>query len=128
MDDKLKAEFPLGEHMIVVTEPSPGQLFALALSRNAKDTDEDRTRIVFRVLKILEALTGPEQWYGVIEDAMISEEISADQLLGMAMKVFEFPWAEHRAPDPQSPRHLPTDPNYVPEPLPAAPQPRIIRD
>lgn len=123
-DKKLKAEFPLGDHMIVVTEPSPGQLFALALSRNAKDTDADRTRTVFRVLKILEALTGPEQWYGVIEDAMISEEISADQLLGMAMKVFEFDWSAHRpsAPVPYAVHRPGTDVTD------SAPQPRIIRD
>lgn len=128
MDDKLKAEFPLGNHMIVVTEPSPGQLFALALSRNAKDTDADRTRIVFRVLKILEALTGPEQWYDVIEDAMISEEISAEQLLGLAMAVFQFPWAEHHAPDPTDYTLQAAIGQAEVEPLPAAPQPRIIRD
>ena len=123
-DKKLKAEFPLGNHMIVVTEPSPGQLFALALSRNAKDTDADRTRIVFRVLKILEALTGPEQWYGIIEDAMISEEISAEQLLGLAMAVFQFPWAEHRpsAPVPYAVHRPGTDVTD------SASQPRIIRD
>lgn len=118
-DKKLKAEFPLGDHMIVVTEPSPGQLFALSLSRTNKDAD--RARTVVRILKILEALTGPEQWYGVIEDAMISEEISADQLLGMAMTVFEFPWAEHRPQD--------TAPEPEPSAAPATvPQPRIIRD
>ena len=125
-DKKLKAEFPLGEHMIVVTEPSPGQLFALSLSRTSKDAD--RARAVVRVLKIMEALTGPEQWYGLIEDALISEEISPDQLLTMAMAVFEFPWAEHRTPDAAPDLTAAIEREEVAQGLkPATPQPRIIR-
>lgn len=121
MDDtqKLKAEFPLGELKIVVTEPSPGQLFALALSRNSTDTDMERT--VRRLVKVLEALIGPEQWYGVVEDALISGQVTPQQLLAMGGSVLEFPWNDHRAPDT-------VQPAKNPEPLPADPQPRIISD
>lgn len=120
-DDKLKAEFPLGDLMITVREPSPGQMFALSLSRTGNDADMERT--VRRLLKVLEALTGPEQWYGVIEDALISERITPQQLMALSTKVFEFKWADHHEPA--------ATPVTVeaknPEPLPADPQPRILR-
>lgn len=118
MDDtqQLKAEFPLGDLMIVVSEPSPGQHFALSLSRTA--TDQDQERLVRRVLKVMEALTGPEQWYGVIEDALISGTVTPAQLMDLAARVLQFPWSEHRAV---------TKPEPLPEEGPTpGPVPRII--
>lgn len=98
MDDtqQLKAEFPLGDLKIVVSEPTPSQLFALGLSR--KSSDADQAHLVRRLCRVLEALTGPDQWYDVIEDGLISGEISPTQLIEMASAVLEFPWADYRKP------------------------------
>lgn len=113
MDDKkLKAEFPLGDLKIVVTEPSDGQLFALSLGRVS--SDGDNSRLVRRLLRVLEALTGPEQWYETIEDALIEERITPEQLIRMADDVFRFPWKEHREPQ-EVPAETPsTPPSAVP--------------
>lgn len=106
MDDTLKVEFPVGDLKIVVSEPTEGQLFALALSRTSKDAD--RARLVQRLIRVLEALVGPQQWYEVIEDCLISGELAPEQLVKLASDVFEFDWKAHRptAPVP-APVHRP---------------------
>lgn len=98
MDDTLKVEFPLGDFKIVVSEPTDGQLFALALSRTSKDAD--RERLIRRLIRVLEMLTGPEQWYDIIEDALISGDLTPEALVKLASDVFEFPWKEHHKPQP----------------------------
>lgn len=96
MDDILKVEFPVGDLKIVVSEPTPGQQFALSLSRTSSDTDKNR--LIKRLIRVLEALTGPEQWYGVIEDALISGEMEPDALVNLGVAVLNFDWAAHRKP------------------------------
>lgn len=107
----------MGDLKIVVSEPTDGQLFALALSRTSKDAD--RARLVQRLIRVLETLTGPEQWYDVIEDALIGGTVSPEQLVKLASDVFEFPWADHRKPV--------TAPANI-EGIPAAPDagPRVV--
>lgn len=96
MDDKLKVEFPVGDLKIVVSEPTEGQQFALALSRTS--SDGDRTRLVQRLLRVLESLVGPEQWYDVIETALIEGAMSPEQLVKLGGDVVSFPWHKHRKP------------------------------
>lgn len=98
MDDTLKVEFPMGDVKIVVSEPTEGQLFALALSRTSKDAD--RARLVQRLIRVLEMLTGPEQWYDVIEEGLISGTLTPESLVKLASDVFEFDWKAHRPAAP----------------------------
>ena len=103
MDDtKLRAEFPIGKRTVIVTEPSEGQMFVLALSRRPADGDAAATeKLVRRLLRVLEALVGDDQWYNIIEDGMISEEISPDELVKLAAEVVRFDWSAHRPDLPQ---------------------------
>lgn len=122
MDDntKLKAEFPIGPRTVVVTEPSSSQKFVLALSRKPADDDvEGREKLVRRLLRVLEALVGSDQWYDVIEDGMISEEISPEELVQLASQVLRFDWSAHHAPQAL--------PEESPEPeTETRPAPRIV--
>lgn len=120
-DKKLKVEFPLGEFKIIVNEPTEGQLFALALSRTSKDSD--RVRLVTRLIRVLEALIGPEQWYDVIEDALLGGTMDPEAVVKLAADVFEFPWKDHHAP-----QKVPSGTHLTPgEPLTeVVPKPRIV--
>lgn len=123
MDDtkKLKAEFPIGKSAVIVTEPAPGQMFVLALSRKpAPDDQEGREKLVRRLLRVLEALIGEQQWYDVVEEGMITEEISPDDLMKLAGDVMKFNWSEHRTAETMEQAPELED---IPEP---ARQPRIV--
>lgn len=119
MDDSLKVEFPMGNLKIVVSEPTDGQLFALALSR--KSNDQDRTRLVTRLIRVLEALTGPDQWDDVIEAALLGGTLGPEAVIKLAADVLEFDWAAHRKPVAATG----AVPYLHPEPLPAA-GPRVV--
>jgi hypothetical protein len=120
-DNKLKAEFPIGTSTVVVTEPSPGQMFVLALSRKPQSDDAASVeKVVRRLLRVLEALTGEQQWYEVIEEGMISGEITPEQLTRLAVEVVQFDWA---GPRPAAAETVLHDPSIDPVTRPA---PRIV--
>lgn len=99
MDDntRLKVEFPVGEFTVVVEQPTPEQLFVLALSRQPK-TDQEQGRLVGRVVKVMERLLG-DQWYDVIESGLIDETLTVTQMMELVGDVLQFEWAKH-APEP----------------------------
>jgi hypothetical protein len=120
-DNKLKAEFPIGKRSVIVTEPAPGQMFVLALSRKPAPEDATgREKLVRRLLRVLEALIGEQQWYDVIEEGMIMEEITPDELVKLAGDVMQFNWAEHRDQEPEQ-----ASPDPFVEPV-TRPVPRIV--
>lgn len=103
-DDKLKAEFPLGDELsVVVREPSEGQILVLALSHVRPDADKaTQWRVAKKLFSILERLVTPTVWYEVIETALIEERLSPTELLKFAREVTEFKWDEHRpSPEPE---------------------------
>lgn len=127
MDDnsRLKVEFPLGELTVVVEQPTPEQLFVLALSRQPK-TDQEQGRLVDRVVRVMEKITG-DQWYDVIEAGLINEQITVSQLMELVGDVLQFEWAKYAAPDEvPAGTHLGTDEpltTVVPDMRPA---PRVV--
>lgn len=94
MDDTLKRTFPAyeGGPGIEVTRPTDGQMFVLALSREGGSLAE-QTRLVRRLMKVLEALTGTEQWDRVIEVAVIDGSMSPMDLVTFAQSIFTFDWS-----------------------------------
>lgn len=118
MDDnsRLKVEFPLGDLMVVVEQPTPEQLFVLALSRQPR-TDQEQGRLVTRVVRVMEKITG-EQWYDVIEAGMIDETITVTQLMDLVGDVLQFEWTKQDTPGPE-----PVDLGPVPNKRPA---PRVV--
>ena len=120
-DNKLKAEFPIGKCTVIVTEPAPGQMFVLALSRQPAPEDEvGREKLVRRLLRVLEALIGEQQWYDVIEEGMITEQIAPEELVKLAGEVLRFNWSEHRTAE-----HIEEAPELKDIPEPAR-RPRIV--
>lgn len=98
MDDTLKAEFPIGKATVIVSEPAPGQKFVLALSRVPEETDDvAKERLMRRLLRVLEAIIGEQQWYDVVEDGLISLRIQPQDLFALALDVLQFDWAAHHA-------------------------------
>lgn len=116
MDDRLKVEFPLGELKIIVSEPTQGQLFALSLSRTSHEGG--RVKAVYRALRVLELLVGPDQWE-IIEESMITGDTTPETLVKMTGDVFEFRWSDHKAPEdvpdtsPEPPHAPPSAPRVV---------------
>lgn len=94
MDDTLKRTFPAyeGGPGIEVTRPTDGQMFVLALSREGGSLAE-QTRLVRRLMNVLEALTGTEQWDRVIETAIIDGSMSPMDLVTFAQSIFTFDWS-----------------------------------
>lgn len=121
MDDKqrLKVEFPVGDFMITVTQPTGEQQFVLAMSRQPK-TDQDTVRLVTRLTSIMQRLTG-EQWFSVIEENMIGERLTVSDLLTLVEDVLSFKWADH-VPAQEAPEH---DRSAV-DLEPARPAPRVV--
>lgn len=122
MDDmtpRLKAEFPLGDHLkVVVMQPLPAQAFVLSLSRRPADDDaESRVRLVRRLFSVMEALMGSDVWDDVVEHSMINGVIDERDLMRFVTDVVGFDWSAH-APKQDAPDALPT----VPEPARAAPR------
>lgn len=105
MDDTLKHTFPLGSPpaavSVTVSRPTEGQMFILAMSRETAEGAE-RMRLIKRLIRVLETLTGPDQWDSVIETAMISGSVTPLELVDFAQKVFVFDWAalEKSLPQP----------------------------
>lgn len=121
MDDKqrLKVEFPVGDFMITVMQPTGEQQFVLAMSRQPK-TDQDTVRLVTRLTSIMQRLTG-EQWFSVIEENMIGERLTVSDLLTLVEDVLSFKWADH-VPAQEAPEH---DRSAV-DLEPARPAPRVV--
>lgn len=91
MDDTQhqRAVFPLGETMeITARKPSEGQALALMPLRRTTTESEGR-EILRRLLLVLSTLTGSEQWER-IEDALITEEIEAADLIAFARQLISF--------------------------------------
>lgn len=107
MDDttRLKAEFPLGKTLnIIVMEPTAGQGLVLALSRRPTEGDQKaQLRLLRRLFNVIENLITQDVWDNTVEPAVISEEITPNDLLEFVHQIITFPWADHRKPtaDPQ---------------------------
>jgi hypothetical protein len=106
MDDtaRMTREFQIGEgdNAITVTasQPTTDQLFVLAMSRTTGNP-QSHHRIIQRLLRILEALTGPEVWYSKIEDGLIDGRITTADLMKFADSVLFHAWDETEpAPEP----------------------------
>jgi hypothetical protein len=120
MDDTMKVEFPLGPRAVVLSRPTEGQLFAITILRMPRDGDDAKTRHRFleRIIRFLEVLAGPEQW-SEIEDALLSEQVKPEELLGLFSDVTQFDWAAHDA-------HVRPSPRPEDEPEPERRAPRVV--
>lgn len=118
MDDTLKVEFPLGDSTIVVRRPSSNQMFALSVLRRPGSDDPVAThQYVTHVVSFLEKLTGPEQWFSVVQ-RMLAEEVGPEELLQLIGDIVAFDWNAHATDTPAV---------AAPEPAAAArPAPRVV--
>lgn len=94
MDDTVTRKFPAykGGPEIEVSRPTDGQMFVLALSREPS-SGQEQLRLVRRLMKVLESLTGTEQWDRVIETAMIDGSMTPFDLVGFAQTILQFDWS-----------------------------------
>lgn len=100
MDDtKTYVEFPIGDRLITVREPGESQLLMLMMTRAPKDGDtRGALSMTTRMFRLLEALTG-KQYEDVIEDGLMTEEITVLQVVELIKDVAGFDWAGARAGD-----------------------------
>lgn len=118
MDDtKTYVEFPIGDRLITVREPGESQLLMLMMTRAPKDGDtRGALSMTTRMFRLLEALTG-KQYEDVIEDGLMTEEITVLQVVELIKDVAGFDWAGARKPQPSEPEEAP-EPAPVPKPGP----------
>jgi hypothetical protein len=90
MDDTQQyAMFPVGPDLEVkARRPSGGQLLALMPLRKQLTPAEER-EITRRFLLVLSKLVGDDQWQ-IIEDALVLEEISVDDLTSFGRQLASF--------------------------------------
>lgn len=94
MDDNttLRAEFIIAGHTVTASQPTGEQMFVLQLTRQAQSAKEG-VRTARRLVRILEALLGPDQWDSVMEEGLISGAIQVSQMMDLAMAIFSYDWS-----------------------------------
>jgi hypothetical protein len=112
MDDRIRAEFPLGDkgRTVIVSEPTEGQVLVLAMASRPGGSE---MQMISRVVRVLETLTGAEQWE-IVEDSMISGEVSAREFLELVSSVLTFDWPSHTTPAPAEKPSASPAPRIVP--------------
>lgn len=98
MDDNttLRAEFTIGDHKVTAAHPTGEQLFVLQLTRQAQSAKEG-VRTARRLVRILEALLGQDQWDSVMEAGLIDGSITVEQMMELAREIFGFNWSSLEA-------------------------------
>lgn len=116
MDDtRTQVEFPIGTtgKYVKVNEPTDAQRLVLALSRAPSgDNPKAQVSLVQRLFRVLEKLTG-EQWLSVIEDGLIDEEFTVQDVVGVIEQVVKFDWAGTHKPQEAEPQPMPAAVEHI---------------
>lgn len=114
-------EFPFDGGYLAIKRPTESQMMLLAMSR----ATDDPSKLIRRLLQMMEKLAGPEAW-SQIEEKIMDEVLSIRDIVALLSDVAKYRWAD-LSKGPEAPAEVSPEGTGRVDPEPPAPQPRVVK-